>query len=45
MEQIIRMIVKQVMRRVINIGINKGLGTVGKKMKPKKQRDDQPPIR
>jgi len=45
MEQIVNMIMRQITRRVINMGINKSINAVGKKMKPKGNGDDQPPMR
>jgi hypothetical protein len=45
MEQIINMIMRQLTRRFVNIGIEKSINAVSKKMKPETKGDDQPPLR
>lgn len=43
MEQIVNMIVRQVMRRFVNLGINKSINAFSGKKPSKGNRDEQPP--
>ncbi len=45
MEQIINMIMRQLTRRFVNMGVDKGLSAVSNKMKRKDETEDQPPLR
>ena len=46
MEQILNMIMRQLTRRFVNMGIDKGLNSISNKMKrPDDNKDDQPPQR
>lgn len=45
MEQIINMIMRQLTRRFVNMGIDKSINVVSNKMKPKADKDEQPPLR
>jgi hypothetical protein len=45
MEQIINMIMRQLTRRFVNMGIDKGLNSISNKMKRPDDSDDQTPQR